>query len=371
MAASTVTPAAAAPPPPLPPAAAWVVVDAGTGRVLAARNDRQPLPPASLTKVLTALVAAGWLPADASVPVSAVDATVYPDRVGMKAGQVWPLPIAIRALLIFSANDAAYAIAERVAGSVGRFGAVMDAAGRELGMADHPVLHDPAGLDGSEGVGGGNLISARDLAIASRALLAEPDLAQIVALQHFAFQGPDHVGYDIWSKDLAFLRSQPGAIGIKTGFTDRAGSCLIGAATQGGRTLIAVILNGANPTLTARMLLAHAFATPASAEPRADALPPVVIPRLGLVPPGSASAEAGGRGGRAGAGKPGLARSAAGAKGATAKGATGDPPAHRQAAAITPAGSGNPSRSWPAVAAAGAVMVVTGGLALVAAGRRR
>ncbi|HWG73228.1 MAG TPA: hypothetical protein VG184_04135 [Acidimicrobiales bacterium] len=261
-----------------PPAAAWVVVDVGTGHVLAAYRDHQLLPPASLTKVLTALVATRWLPAGDSIPVTPAAATVYPDRVGMKAGQVWPLDLAIHSLLIFSANDAAYAIAQRVSGSLASFGGAMDTAAGELGMVDHPVLHDPAGLDGTEGVDGGNLMSARDLAIAGRALLAEPYLAQMVALHHFPFKGPDGIGYDIETKNLAFMLSEPGAIGIKTGFTDRAGSCLMGAATQGGRTLMAVVLNGPNATLSARDLLAQGFAIPAAAEPTADSLPAVVIP---------------------------------------------------------------------------------------------
>ena len=88
-----------------------------------ARTSTQLLPPASLTKMLTALIAVDWLPPGTVIPVSARAAGVAPDKVGMKAGQRWPLSITLHALLISSANDAAYALAERIGGSVGRFAA--------------------------------------------------------------------------------------------------------------------------------------------------------------------------------------------------------------------------------------------------------
>ncbi len=336
-----------------PAAAAWVVVDVATGAVLAAHDDRRPLPPASLTKVLTALVATGWLPPTARLPITAAAATVYPDRVGMKAGQVWSLVLALHALLIFSANDAAYAIAQRVSGTLPSFGSVMTAAAREMGMADHPVLHDPAGLDGTEGVAGGNLMSARDLAIAGRDLLAQPTLARIVALRHFPFEGPDGVAYDIETKDLAFLDAEPGAIGVKTGFTDRAGSCLMGAATQGNRTLMAVVLNGTNPTLTARVLLAQGFAAPVAAEPVADTLPPPVAPHPLPPPPPMVTA----------VGQPAVGQPAVGHP-VTAHPVTAHPVAAR------PVGGRQsvPGRWWSALAAAALAVVVVG---LLLARRRR
>ena len=142
-------------------------------------------------------------------------------------------------------------------------------------MADHPVLNDPAGLDGPDGVEGGNLVSARDLAIAGRALLANPALAAIVATTVYHFDGPDNVNHRLTNHNKLFLTSYPGAIGMKTGFTSRAGACLIAAARRDGRTMLAVVLDGANPNQTAKLLLDEGFATPASAEPTAGRLPPV------------------------------------------------------------------------------------------------
>jgi serine-type D-Ala-D-Ala carboxypeptidase (penicillin-binding protein 5/6) len=261
-----------------PPAKAEVLIDVTTGRELFGENEHELLPPASLTKMLTALIAIDWLRPGTEIPVSARAAGVAPDKVGMKAGQRWPLGITLHALLISSANDAAYALAERVGGSVERFAVIMRQAAAQMGMSDPPVLHDPAGLDGTEGVDGGNRISAWDLAIAARDLMANPTLASIVALKTFRFTGPDGIVYELSSHNLAFLNSYPGAIGVKTGFTDPAGVCVAEEAVRGGRAMLAIVMNGVAPDQTAAMLLNEGFATPAGTEGRDALLPPVRQP---------------------------------------------------------------------------------------------
>lgn len=270
---------AATPPAAPPPAKAELLVDVGTGRVLYAHNDHVPLPPGSLTKVLTAMIAADWLPPNALVPVSRVAANASPDRVGMKPGQTWPLGITLHTLLIWSANDAAYALAERVSGSLQRFVATMQLAAGEIGMRDHPLLRDPAGLDGTEGFESGNRISAWDLAVAARDMMANPELARIAGLKNFWFTAPGGTIYNIFSHNLAFLNSYAGAIGVKTGYTDQAGVCVIEEAERGGRRMLAVVLNGVSPDQTAGLLLDRGFRTPARAETSSDPeLPPIVEP---------------------------------------------------------------------------------------------
>jgi serine-type D-Ala-D-Ala carboxypeptidase (penicillin-binding protein 5/6) len=264
---------------PLAPPKAWVLVDVDTGNVIAAGNDRTALPPASLTKVITALAASTLAP-DTPVTISALAAAAPADKIGLQAGQVWTADELFHALLISSANDAAVALAEQVGGTAAGFEVVFARTAQELGMADSPVLMDPAGLDGSEGVAGGNRISARDLAIAGRALLADPYLAAIVAEQQYAFVGPGNVRHSLTSHNKLFLASYAGAIGIKTGFTDRAGTCLMAAATRGGRTMLAVVMSSGNPPQAARALLDQGFATPVAAESTADALPPVDLAAL-------------------------------------------------------------------------------------------
>ena len=261
-----------------PPAKAEILVDVDTGRVLYEQNAHTPLPPGSLTKTLTAMIAADWLPAGASVPVTAVDANVYPDRVGMKAGQLWPLNISLHALITDSANDAAYALAEDIGGSLSGFAPVMQEAARQIGMSDHPTLEDPAGLDGSIGFDNGNLISAWDLAVAGRDMMANPELAAIAAEKTYDFTGPDGIGYHLLSRNYHFLASYPGAIGVKTGFTDRAGYCDMEEAEAGGRKMLAVVLASPNPDADAAALITAGFGVPVVKEGASPVLPPVTEP---------------------------------------------------------------------------------------------
>src|SRR6202040_2869973 len=130
-----------------------------------------------------------------------------------------------------------------------------------LGFADDPVLNDPAGLDGPQGVEGGNLVSARDLAMATRALLTQPTLAPIVATPIYYFTGPDGFHHRLTNHNKLFLTTYAGGIGVKTGYTRRAGHCLIAAARRDGRTMIAVVMNSGNPTQAAKDLLDKGFAT--------------------------------------------------------------------------------------------------------------
>jgi serine-type D-Ala-D-Ala carboxypeptidase (penicillin-binding protein 5/6) len=271
----TAPPAKVAP----PPSSAYVLVDINTGNVLAGYHEHLRLPPASLTKILTALIAVTFLPPAARVKGTVQSLDAYPNIVGIEKGVAWPLNDVLQALLVYSANDAAYAIAQRISGTLTAFGPVMDRSARQIGMSDDPVFHDPAGLDGTEGVDGGNLVSARDLAIAGRDLLHVPELARIVKQESAGFIDPTGAAHDLPSMDYAFLSTYPGAIGLKTGFTDRAGSCIMAAATRHGRTMLVVVMNGYNTTQSAVDLLNQGFATPVAAEPKKDRLPPVALPR--------------------------------------------------------------------------------------------
>ena len=349
---ASASPSTTAPGP--PPAKAELLADLDTGRVLVAQNVHTPLPPASLTKIVTALVAADWLPGGPPVPVSARAANVSPDKVGMKAGQVWPFDITMHALLISSSNDAAYALAELVSGSLEDFEATMQDAAQQMGMQDHPVLRDPAGLDGSEGVGGGNVMSAWDVAVAARDLMANPYLAGIVAEKSFRFTGPDGIVYEISSHNRAFLNSYPGADGVKTGYTVPAGVCVAAAAARGNRHMLAVVMNGEFPDKTAGMLLDQGFATAPQAEPIMDpTLPPVSEP----TPPEPVAKH----------------RPASGASPQTAPAPGGGEAVAARTDRLASVGAAKKSGAIlpPALAAASVVTILACALALLARGRRR
>ncbi len=264
-------------------AKAWVVVDADTGNVIAASNDHTPMRPASISKVLTAIMAVQHLPPDAVVPVSPVAAGAEAVDLGMKVGQVWSFTDTLHAMLMLSANDAATALAERVSGSREAFAVEMGRTAAALHLVDNPVLRDPAGLDDEFSVLGGNFVSAYDLAIIARTALAIPAISQIVAMPEYRFTAPDGVVHVIRNVDRG-LELYPGAIGIKTGYTKAAGDTFMAAATRDGRTMLAVVLQSPDIYHSAGALLDLGFATPVANESRVDHLPPV---STSLSPPSS------------------------------------------------------------------------------------
>lgn len=250
-------------------ARAWILVDADTGRVIAGANIHTPQPPASTSKVITALTVRRLLPPAAKIPVSARAAGATPNKVGMLSGQVWTYPNTIRSLLLSSANDAAIALAERASGSVVTFQRSLQQTGTLLGLADRPVLRDPAGLDDSSSVGGGNLISPRDLAIAGRAVIADPALAPLVGLRTYQFRGPDGRRFKLTNHNKLLVRYN-GLVGIKTGYTLKAGGTLVAAARRGGRTMLTVVMGTNDIYGTTTALLDQGFATRVRNEPVAD-----------------------------------------------------------------------------------------------------
>jgi D-alanyl-D-alanine carboxypeptidase (penicillin-binding protein 5/6) len=269
------TPPSTSTAPPPPPPQAWIVVDADTGAVVDASNERTPLRPASVIKLLTAMIAIERLPAEASVPVSAVAEGMPARKINMKAGQVWSFTDTLYSLLLVSANDAAVALAERVSGSRSGFSAAMADSARRLGLEDSPVLRDPAGLDAEPfAFEGGNFVSARDLAIIARAALARPEIRLIVATDRYDFHGVDGIDHVVRSHNL-LLKAYPGAIGMKTGYTRGAGSTLIGAATRNGRTMISVVLNAVDAPRSSAQLLDRGFFVPVGLQGDRGRLPSI------------------------------------------------------------------------------------------------
>src|SRR3954468_6638642 len=266
---------AAQAPPPAP--RAWILVDADTGVVLSAQGARTPQPPASTIKLLTALIASEQLSPAEAIPISATAAGMPARKINVKEGQSWTYDSLLHSMLMVSANDAAVDIAEKLGdGSLDGWSKLALATADRLGLADRPVLNDPAGLDDEFSYKGGSLISPRDLAIVARAVLRHPELLAIVQTTHFEFQGGDGVGHELNNHDL-FLSLYPGATGLKTGTTDRAGRTFVGTATRGGRTMLAVVFDAVDVYGSAGQLLDQGFATPVAAESTlTDKLPDVV-----------------------------------------------------------------------------------------------
>src|SRR5262245_43871471 len=276
-------PAAPAGADPLFSPAADIVVDAGTGKVLIGDQVHKAVHPASTSKIMTALTAVERLCPGATVTADARDATVETMRIGLEVGKQWPLDQMLAAMRIVSANDAAYAIADTVGkGSLDAFAADLNATARRLGMKDS-TLNDPAGLDDETSFRGGPMMSAYDLAIATRNAMTVPDIAKWAGMHEYSFVDPSGVSHRLVNHNKMLPgggNDYLGAIGFKTGFTSRSQHTLVAVASRNGRTLIAVVLGVPSAGFAeAASLLDAGFAMPANAPGTGETLPKVAVSR--------------------------------------------------------------------------------------------
>jgi serine-type D-Ala-D-Ala carboxypeptidase (penicillin-binding protein 5/6) len=224
--------------PPLPDgigAAGWVVADAGTGAVLAARDPHGRYYPASTLKTLTLLTLAPRLPLDLVVQGTAEDENIEGSRVGIVQGGSYPVSLLFQALVLQSGNDAANALARAAGGTAATVAAMNDTAQR-IGAFD-TVAGTPSGLDVA-----GQSSSAYDLALIFRQLVDDPVTAAV--LRTPTAQMPPvgtKPGFQIQSQN-PLLAGYPGDLGGKTGFTDAARHTYVTAAERGGRRLVVSLM---------------------------------------------------------------------------------------------------------------------------------
>src|SRR5581483_8391905 len=226
---------------PQPDARAFYVVNATTGEVLAARNARARLPVASITKLMTAIVALRHLRLDETVTVSRDAARVGESRIPLRPGQEGTVRDLLAGALVQSANDAADALADAAAdGDRALFVSWMNAEARRLGLADTHFVR-PDGLDVP-----GHVSSARDVYVLARAAMRIPIVRRLVREREDTIEG-GRVRLHTWNDLLGVF---PGLVGVKTGHTDEAGWCQVAAVRRPGYTLYAVILG--SPTRALR-----------------------------------------------------------------------------------------------------------------------
>src|SRR5450631_494293 len=216
----------------------WLVADAGSGEVLAARDPHGRYLPASTLKTLTALTELGRLDPNRMVRPAPPDLVVDGTRAPLKSSVSYRVRDLFTYLLLSSANDAANVIAN-IDGGRANTVARMNARARTL-KANDTHASTPSGLDAP-----GETTSAYDLALIARAGLSEPDFARIVSSQRASVTGPTGTPIQIESHNrlLALYR---GAIGVKTGYTVHARGTFIAAARRGDQTIIVTLL-GATP----------------------------------------------------------------------------------------------------------------------------
>jgi len=236
--------------------------------------------PASTAKIMTALTATERLCPGATVTANASDASVETMRIGLPVGQPWPLDQMMASMMMVSANDAAYALATTVGGSLDGFAAKMNATAKRLGLRDS-ILGDPAGLDDATSYKGGPVMSAYDLAIATRNALTVPEIAKWASTHSFSFTDPSGVTHQLVNHNKMLPGGGAdylGAIGFKTGFTNLSQHSLVAAATRNGRTLIAVVLGVPDSGYAeAASLLDAGFAMAPDAAGTGEKLPAVAI----------------------------------------------------------------------------------------------
>lgn len=216
-------------------AQAVMVVDARTGEILYQKNADAPRAAASTQKLLTALIIAetGYL--DRPVTVEPIDTQAEPVRLNIKPGETYARIELLRALLVKSPNDVARCLARDNAGSIEAFSDKMNAKALQLG-ATHSHFVNPNGLPIP-----GQYSTARDLAIIARAAYANPTIRSITCLQRLVFRYANGRTRELENTNKV-LRRLPFCNGLKTGYTEAAGHCLIASGARPGRDVIAVVL---------------------------------------------------------------------------------------------------------------------------------
>jgi D-alanyl-D-alanine carboxypeptidase (penicillin-binding protein 5/6) len=248
---------------PAPPAGinsmSWLIADADSGEVLAAKDPHARNRPASTLKLLTALLTADRLPADRVVVATQADADQDGSRVGLGPGGRYTVRQLLTGLLLSSGNDAAHALAVAL-GGVAQTVAQMNELAARLGARDTRAA-TPSGLDGP-----GMSASAYDLALAFRQVLNRPLLVELLGTRQVDFPGFGNRPGFVVSNDNKLLRTYPGALGGKTGFTDDARHTQLDAAQHGGRRLMVVLMRGEQRPVSmseqAARLLNYGFALP-------------------------------------------------------------------------------------------------------------
>jgi D-alanyl-D-alanine carboxypeptidase (penicillin-binding protein 5/6) len=229
------------------------------GKVLWSHRADRPLPPASLTKIMTALVfLESGMPLDGVVTVSASAQRASGSRLRLRAGEQLRAGDALAATLLPSANDACLALAEHVAGSGPLFAEQMNRRARGLGMT-RTNFTNPCGHDHPK-----HLSTAHDLAALTAAAMRQPAFAALVGTVNLRVTTLGGRSFDLENKNELVGR-YPGAVGVKSGFTPGAGKCLVAVAVRDGVTVMLVLLNGPNRWWDSAATLDRAFAVSTSA----------------------------------------------------------------------------------------------------------
>lgn len=221
--------------PPVITARSAVLFDANTGRVILKKNENEQRPVASTQKLLTALIVANSGDLSDMVTIKETDTNVEPTKLYLQPGQKYSREQLLHALLIKSANDVARALARDNAGSVSDFAGRMNETMRILGGYSSNFVN-PNGLPAE-----GQYSCARDMARVARAVYRNPVLREIIKTRYFTFRFNSGKTTTLKNTNRV-LRYYSFCNGMKTGYTEKAGHCLISSGSYNGKDVIAVVL---------------------------------------------------------------------------------------------------------------------------------
>ena len=238
-------------------AEAACMIDVNTGRILYQHNLTKWMHPASTTKIVTLITALDQCSdkLDQPLKISSYAANIEPSSLGIAPGDALTVREALRGMMVVSGNDAAVAVAETLGGSVAGYAAMMNAEAQKMGAA-HTHFVNPNGLTAPK-----HYTTAVDMAkMAAYGMKNFPEFRYIVSLKAYDVKyldgrTPKHV-----TTTNHFLKSNyQGANGIKTGFTNAAGDCLVASATRNGQTLAVVLFNDDDRWEDAPAILDYGF----------------------------------------------------------------------------------------------------------------
>jgi D-alanyl-D-alanine carboxypeptidase (penicillin-binding protein 5/6) len=219
----------------------WLEID---GTPVWSKRAQERLPPASLTKMMTALLVLERISASPTTPatvrVSAAAAAETGTRIGLQAGELLKLSDLLAATLVASANDACHALVDHLEGSQQRFVQHMNQRAQQLGLRNTRFMN-ACGHDAPQ-----HYSSAHDLAMLAHALLQHPRALELAGTSQQMVQTTDGSRSFTLTNTNALIGRYPGAIGLKTGRTPGAGNCLVAVARRGDVQVLLVLLHGAN-----------------------------------------------------------------------------------------------------------------------------
>ena len=231
-------------------------IESNSGQILYAKNPQQELSIASLTKIMTAIIALENRDMSDIFTVSKQASGMEPDKMFLIAGEKMTLKELLQGIFLVSANDAAEVIAENTTGRREEFINMMNAKARALGM-NNTFFLNPSGLEEDHAK---QYSTALDVAVMSRYLVhTYPEIVNISSqLRVYIEPTAYHQDYDM-NNGINLLNTYPGVVGLKTGYTPEAGLTLVTLARRSGKEVIGVLLGAVNRREDARLLLDYSF----------------------------------------------------------------------------------------------------------------